>query len=78
MEVLFLPLNRPSFDLCKLKPEYTDRNQSEEDRLLIMESILCRQTLFTLVLLANLTKIMKKSHHQIVIDEIIEQLDLNC
>ena len=70
------PLNRPSFDLCKLKPVYTDRNQAEEDRLLIMESILsCRQTLF-FSFHGQSSKNNEKIPPSIVIDEIIEQLDL--
>ena len=69
------PPNRPSFDLCKLKPEYTDRNQSEEDRLLILESILCSRETLYFSFIGQSNKNNEKIPPSVVIDEILEQID---
>ncbi|MDG1326639.1 MAG: exodeoxyribonuclease V subunit gamma [Opitutales bacterium] len=69
------PPNRPSFDLCKLSPRYSDRNHTEEDRLLILESLLsCRETIY-FSFLGQSNKNNEKIPPSVIVDEILEQLD---
>lgn len=65
----------PSFDLCKTNPKYTDRNQTEEDRLLVMEVILCTRKCFYLSFQGQSNKNNDTIPPSIVVEEIIEQLD---
>ena len=69
------PPNRPSFDLCKLDPRYTDRNLTEDDRLLILESLLsCRETIY-FSYQGQSNKNNEEIPPSVIIDEILEQLD---
>ena len=65
----------PSFDLCKTNPKYTDRNQTEEDRLLVMEVILCTRKCLYLSFHGQSNKNNNTIPPSIVVEEIIEQLD---
>lgn len=69
------PTARPSFDLCKLKPTYGDRNQAEEDRLLVMESILCARECLYFSFRGQSNRNNKEIPPSVVIEEILEQLD---
>jgi exodeoxyribonuclease V gamma subunit len=69
------PTARPSFDLCKLKPTYGDRNQAEEDRLLVMESILCARECLYFSFRGQSNRNNKEVPPSVVIEEILEQLD---
>lgn len=70
------PPSRASFDLCKLNPKYTDRNQTEEDRLLILESILCCRETIYFSFQGQSNKNNEKIPPSVIVDEILEQLDL--
>ena len=65
----------PSFDLCKTNPKYTGRNQPEEDRLLVMEVILCTRKCLYLSYQGQSNKNNDTIPASIVVEEIIEQLD---
>ena len=65
----------PSFDLCKVNPEYIDRNVADEDRLLVLEAILCARTCLYLSFQGQSNKNNETIPPSVVIDEIIEQLD---
>jgi len=65
----------PSFDLCKTRPKYTDRNQTEEDRLLVMEAILCTRKCFYLSFQGQSNTNNDSIPPSVVVEEIIEQLD---
>jgi exodeoxyribonuclease V gamma subunit len=69
------PTARPSFDLCKLKPEGGDRNQAEEDRLLVMESILCARECLYFSFRGQSNRNNEEVPPSVVIEEILEQLD---
>ena len=69
------PTARPSFDLCKLKPTYGDRNQAEEDRLLVMESILCARECLYFSFRGQSNRNNKEVPPSVIIEEILEQLD---
>ncbi len=69
------PTARPSFDLCKVKPTYGDRNQAEEDRLLVMESILCARECLYFSFRGQSNRNNKEVPPSVVIEEILEQLD---
>ena len=68
-------LSRPSFDLCKLKPKFEDRNQAEEDRLLILESLLCARQCIYFSFKGQSNKNNEPIPPSVVVDEILEQLD---
>jgi exodeoxyribonuclease V gamma subunit len=67
--------NLASFDICKSKRKYTDRNETEEDRLLILETILCTREKLFLSFQGQSNKNNDLIPPSVVVDEILEQLD---
>ena len=70
-----LPRNLASFDICRSKRKYTDRNETEEDRLLVLEAILCARQKLYLSFQGQSNKNNDLIPPSVVVDEILEQLD---
>ena len=68
--------NRTSFDLSKHSIKPTDRNTSEEDRLLVLETILCAKECLYFSYRGQSDKNNEEVQASVVVDEIKEQIDI--
>jgi len=64
-----------SFDLCRKAPKYSDRNSTEEDRLLVLEAILCARKTLYISYQGQSNKNNSTVPPSVVIEEILDQIN---